>query len=129
DTWRDKVNKGAWNGYNPGTVKVLPILSDMEYNPVCGFYYVVTYEFEINFDGWAKSILDQGLRVLDSGTNKQKPAVDENGQAVTSPVLLDGGGGQLDPRSTPVYLEYVVYAEVDFAPLNLDFTGAPGQRP
>jgi hypothetical protein len=127
--WRDKVNESNWNGYAPGTVKILPITSEMEYSGVCGFYYVVQYEFEINSDGWKKRILDQGLRVLDSGTGNQKLAHDENGQPATSPVLLDGNGGQLEVGDSPVYLEYQVYQEIDFGPLNLNFSGAPGQEP
>jgi len=125
DTFKDTLNKFVFFDYAPLTVKCLPITGELEYNPVCGFYYVVTYEFEIDPNGWKKLILDQGLRLID-GT-KQKPAVDVNGQPVTSPVLLDGMGGQLATGATPVFLEFDVYPVSDFTLLNLDPAGQPGQ--
>lgn len=124
--WKDTLNKKVFFGFDPHTVKMTMPTGDLEYNPICGFFYVVTYEFEVNPDGWRKRILDQGIRTLD-GSGNVSPAVDHDGNAVTSPVLLDGSGGQLASGDDPFYLEYDVYNEADFEVLSLSPKGQPGQ--
>jgi hypothetical protein len=126
-TWKDTINSLTWNGFDPYTVKVGEITGDLQYNPECGFYFEVTYEFEIEVKGWRKLILDQGLRALDSGTGKQYAILDEKGEEITSPVLLDGSGNKLANGASPVYLSFKVYTEADFTPLNITLAGAPGQ--
>lgn len=127
DAWKDTLNKKTFFGFDPGTVKMTMPTGDLEYNPVCGFFYPVTYEFEINPDGWRKKILDQGMRTADANTGDISPCVDKDGNPVTTPVLLDGSGGQLQSGDDPFYMEFDIYNEADFGVLNLDPKGAPGQ--
>jgi hypothetical protein len=124
-SWKDTVNTDTFFGFGPGQVKLAQPLGELEYSPVIGFYVVVTYEFEINPAGWKKEILDQGLRKLGGGG--QVACVDENGQPVTSPVLLDGAGGQLATGGDPAFMEFEVYQKAAFSGLALDPSAAPGQ--
>ncbi len=124
-SWKDTINTDTFYGFPPGTVKMSTPLGDLEYNPVCGFYYVITYQFEINPDGWKKQILDQGMRQIDSGV-KQK-ILDDKGEEINSPALLDGAGTRLPTGGTPVALTFEVYAEADYSLLGLDPYSAPGQ--
>lgn len=125
--WKDTLNQDAWNGFDPATVKMVTPLGELQYNPLCGFYYTITYEFEINEDGWVRKVLDQGLRILDDTGDDQEQALDQKGQAVTSPVLLDGNGAKLASGDDPFYLEFKIYKEADYSVLGLDFIGMPGQ--
>jgi hypothetical protein len=123
--WKDCLNTGPFFGFNPGYVKMSTPLGDLDYSPVCGYYYIVTYQFEINPNGWKKNILDQGLRQIVSG--KQQKIVDDKGEDVTSPALLNGKGAKLATGGNPVTLTFNVYQEADFSSLGLDPYGAPGQ--
>lgn len=125
--WKDAINQDAWNGFDPGTVKCGEIAAELAWSQECQFYYIVNYEFEIEPDGWALEVLDQGLRSYDTSTEKQVAIADEKGEPVTSPVLLDGDGQQLAGGADPVFLTFDVYNKRDFVDLKLDFQGAPGQ--
>jgi hypothetical protein len=123
--YKDAVNKDPFFGADPGTVKCADIQAELSFNNDVGWFYACTYEFEYNPDGWEKQILDMGLKYLDA-TDTLVPVM-EKGIPATSPVLLDGGGGILASGDDPVFLKFKVYPEVDFAPLNLDPKGQPGQ--
>lgn len=125
----DAVNEFAFFGEDPKTWKCKPILAELEFNRDCGtadgYYYVVTYEFEYNRETWVQHVLEQGLRELDSSGNRVP--ITENGLPVTEPVPLDADGHKLAASGTPIYTDWEVYPLVDFALLNLDPAGAPGQ--
>ena len=106
-------------------MKMSTPLGELEYNPICGFYYVVTYQFEINPNGWKKQILDQGMRQIVSG--KKQKILDDKNEEISSPALLDGNGAKLTTGSEPVALTFEVYSEADYSLLGLDPYGAPGQ--
>jgi hypothetical protein len=125
-TFKDVTNTADWNGFPAGTVKMALPLGDLEFSPVCGFYFVVTYEFEIKPEGWKLKILDRGLKVLDPDTGEQLVIVDPDGKPVTSPSLLDGAGNELSPDADPFFMEYDGYLSQDFSALSLAFDGAPG---
>lgn len=124
DLYRDKVNSGAFCGAPAGYVKMAAPTAELAFNPDAGgFYYVVTYEFHFNRDGWKKSILDQGFAEKVSG--KLKPIMNQ-GQKVDEPVPLNGSGARLPVGGTAVFLEFDVYEEADFSALGFDFAAAPG---
>lgn len=129
-TYKDSTNTDTFLGQDPYTWKISDIQGDLEYNMDCGtpdgFYYVVTYELEFNPDTWKKLILDQGMRGLD-GSGKFTQFLDDKGQPVSDPVLMDGNGGRKSATADPHFFTFEVYREVAFADLNLDFSGAPGQ--
>ncbi len=124
--FKDAVNSDSWFGYAPKQVKCSNISASLEYNPICGFYYIVSYEFAINTEstGWQKEILNQGLRYLNGSTRTN---VLINGAPATAPVPLDNSGAVLPPSGTPVFLAFDIYPEVSFSGLGFDFAGAPGQ--
>ena len=124
-TWKDTTNLDTFYGFAPGTVKMSTPLGELDYNPICGFYYIVTYQFEINPNGWAKQILDQGMRQIVSGSKTN--ILDDDGTPITAPIPLKGNGKKLVTGGTPVALTFNVYQQSDFSQLNLDPNAAPGQ--
>lgn len=89
------------------------------------YYWKVNYQIQVKADGWALSILDQGW--YKTGNNgKPTPCLDDQGNEVTSPVLLDGNGGQLTLPPAPAgqpggpfFKTFDVYPELPFAALAL----------
>jgi hypothetical protein len=126
NTWKDTVNADIFWGFAVHTVKLALPTGDLEYNPVCGFYYVVTYEFEVNLKGWRKEILDQGMRQIVAG--KKQKILDDQGEDISSPALLDGNGAKLATGGTPAMITVEVYQEANFSALGLDPGSAPGMR-
>jgi hypothetical protein len=125
NSWKDTLNADTFFGFAPATVKLSVPLGELEYNPICGFYYVVTYQFEVNANGWKKQILDQGMRQVVSGVKSN--ILDDNGEQISSPALLDGSGKKLATGGTPASLTFEIYQESDFTQLGLDPYTAPGQ--
>jgi hypothetical protein len=130
-TWKGTVNDAvfsiAGDDFAAGTVKIADITSELSYNPECGWYWPVNYQFEIDPDGWKAKLLDQGMRTLVS--SKKVTMVDDAGKEVSTPELLDGAGAKLAVAATPVVLEFDVLPESDFSILDFDFTDAPGYPP
>jgi hypothetical protein len=124
--WKDTVNLDVFWGFDAGTVKLAFPNGDLEFSPVCGFYDVVTYEFEVNANGWVKQILDQGMRQIVSG--KKVKILDDAGAAVDSPALLNGAGKKLATGGAPVFLPFTVYQTADFSALNLPQPSARARR-
>lgn len=116
---RDKLNAALFYDYAPGTVKCGFITGQRLWHAAIGFYYKVRYPFDVNEDGWDRTILDQGYRYL-SGSQRKQILVD--GSPATSPVPLDGAGGQLAVGGTPVGLAFTLYESADFS--TFGFTGA-----
>jgi hypothetical protein len=121
DTYRDTVNLATFFGSPPGTVKCKSITAKRAWSPnvAGGYYWVVTYLFEFNRDGWTSRPLDLGFRQLVSGTRRQ---IIIDGQPATSPVPLNGSGGVLAPGGTPVFLAFELYPAANYGVFR--FTGA-----
>jgi hypothetical protein len=81
-------------------------------------YYELSIQLEYNKRTWKKRLLDQGLRIKESGT--LKPAL-VDGKPATRDVLLNGSGGLLSAPTpaSAVYLEFNVAEELDFSTLPL----------
>lgn len=71
--------------------------------------------------GWQRAELDQGYSYIAS--SKKTPFLDDAGQRMNHPGLLNGVGGKLAFLLTAVGSEYYrvfdIYQDVDFSPLNL----------
>lgn len=84
-------------------------------------FWQVTFEFESDTDkNWELWIEDRGLNAFVGG--ELKPAT-VKGFPVTTPVYLDGSGGQVPAGTAPPSastLKFTVYTAVDFSPLGLD---------
>lgn len=117
--WINAVNDDDFLGFGPGTCKIKSIdATEMEENGVR--FWEVTYVFEFR-DTWHLKPLDQGYREYDRTTATWAPAKDRNGRPVTQPALLDGFGRVLDIENhDPVFLDFQVYQEVSFAPLEIE---------
>lgn len=120
ERYRDTINAVAFLGRDPYTLKLSTVrarrLSDPNV-PDDHFYWVVNMELHHNRDTWLFHPLDQGYKRLQGTPAKQLSIVTADGQTPSSPVLLDGQGGQLDlsdPANEPFYMEFHVYPEEDF---------------
>ncbi len=124
--FKDAVNSDSFMGFSPNQVKCSNISAALEYNPICGFYYVMNYEFAVNTEqtGWRKEILNQGLRYL-AGSTRTNILI--NGAPATAPVPLDNAGAVLPPSGTPVFLPFDIYRTLPFSQFGFTFAGAPGQ--
>lgn len=118
--YRDKVNDKDFWGYGPNQVKCAHISGSREWNQDIGYYWVVTYQFHMNKDGWTSHLLDAGTMQLDTPGTSLIPCKTKQGLPVPEAVPLDGNGRQLAVGGTPVYLDYDIYEEADFSALNFD---------
>lgn len=119
--FNEAVNLDPFWGVDPGIVKVLDINGELAKDQDIGWYYVVTYQFEFNPDGWQPSVPDLGYRELDASGKPTDITVD--GTPVGKPVRLNGKGKYLDKADTTgptKYLDFRVFKEREFAGLNLD---------
>lgn len=126
DMFRDAVNLDEWFGFPPETVKVAKLVARLTKDQDIGYFYVVSYEFAINRDGWVRKILDQGFRELNGDGTATKAIVDKKGQPLSAASLLNGEGKKLAVGSEPVSLEFKTYKRVSFALLNLTREMIPG---
>ena len=90
-------------------------------------YWVVTYELIYNYDGWARPILNQGMRQLTAAGTGYEPIL-VKGQPISSPALLGPTGRALAPDAAAVFLDFDLTRGVDFGLLNfagVDFGKGP----
>jgi hypothetical protein len=87
----------------------------------CSYYFTYNYDFEIDFDTWAKQIVDYGDVILLPGGNPNcVEDFDHNvGQATGNilNVLLDGAGKKLLCGADPVIVKHHLYGQSDLAAL------------
>lgn len=116
--YQDATNSDAWFGLAPGQAKVNNITGKFTKEGGYNFYECV-YEFQVRWETWTLNVLDQGLYTKGSG--KGEPCKDDDGNAVTEPVPLDGAGNQLsNPNfSNCVFLPFNVYRQLPFSALAL----------
>lgn len=126
--YKDAINSDALTlgglAVAPGQAKMQNISAHREFDNN-QFYWAVTYQIAVKDDGWTEQVLDQGRYKLGQN-NKLTPCVDDQGNEVTDPVLLNGSGGQLDlppaapgNSGAPVYLPFNVYDSLPFIALAL----------
>jgi hypothetical protein len=102
EAFEDTVNTNTFSGppgvsFGAGKVKCNIITVLGEYSSTSP-YVEVLYQFEIRPDGWATRQLDEGAMGRDSDGNFL-PLYSLNGDKVTAPVLLNGGGNPVDSTS------------------------------
>jgi hypothetical protein len=122
--FKDTVNLDVFWGKAPGTVKVMMISAQIKRDSDIGWYWVVTYQFHINKSGWIQPILDIGMRQLKVGGTAYEP-INVNGVPISAPAKLDGEGRALAPGEEPVFLDFTLYEEREFASLNLTLDMIP----
>lgn len=124
----------------PLTAKMQAIQVQRRVSEAGQLYWRVTFEFHIdNIFGWRAEILDRGYshnhmwNVQQQGWNSQAaagtiqavnpPIVGGNGHTAAEPQMLDGLGRVKATGAPPVFLQYALYQEVDWAPLKLNRNG------
>jgi len=102
-------------------------------------YWAVTIEMMVKYSGWRLQVLDSGfgnrmapgdpkvgdpdnevwssVELPDFGNIPIEQAVDQNGNPMAVPGMLDGNGKLLKAGEQPVYLDYQIYPEISFAGL------------
>lgn len=108
------VNGTDFMGYPAGTVRYVTHEITSQRDPLGNPYVQVSYQFNVNLDGWIAKPIDQGTVHLEDGV--QEPNYTEDWKAIRQdPVFLDGAGGVLAEDAEAVYLEFTIYEEVDYA--------------
>jgi hypothetical protein len=124
--YRDAVNSDAFvlDGLSvaigEAKMQAIRISRQQERNDVP--YRVLTMTIALNGDGWAKEELDQGFQEKHpERLNERRQILDDQGDPVTTPVMLDGTGQRLqDPEpDTAVYRSHDIYQEQPFSDLPL----------
>jgi len=97
-------------------------------------YWKQTVEVHVNPLGWRRLLLDRGVEELfrgeqkdyqgntisnsDERVGKLQQKQDADGYPITTPVPFDGNGRALAEGKPAVFLEWQIYEEIPFAPLN-----------
>lgn len=130
-TFKDTCNQDMFlTIYKANTVKCADVTAEREYQADWGYYWVVTYQFEIResitlpdgtliTDGWNELVLNKGLR------HYKNPVIPSDGltpiiiggSPVTSPVPISVNG-HYDPGNDPFYRAFQVYPLQDFSKFN-----------
>jgi hypothetical protein len=106
------VNSNSFMGADPSTLKVT-IGATNVWDQKYGMYWTVVYTFEYNANTWDQTVLDCGFYKVDGV--KKTLCLDHNNVPATTPVLLDGAGGQLAADGTPSYMTFKPYQAVTFS--------------
>lgn len=119
-TYANTVNEVDWMGFKAGTVRLMKLSAVRQFENGILFWRV-TFEFHIRSgsiatneaDAWAIRILDRGYFKWDGFDREliRSPT----GSLITTPALLDGDGGVLEPGDDPVYLTFHYLPQQDFA--------------
>jgi hypothetical protein len=121
----DTVNSNSMWGLTSRKVKLTNVSWSRELYGTCTFYYKVSYEFEVDYDTFDRTVYDEGTRVLVKGGNKNDPAdfelyKDINGE--NTRVFLDGNGNILPAGDDPVEIDIEYYDETNFTTLGIPTT-------
>ena len=112
------VNADVFFGNAPGTALCMPPQVSTEYHQTYGYYYVTSYEFAINPDGWDDYVWNLGTRSRNP-RGVLKPIV-LNGTPVTDPVPLTWSGDVLPQNAAPITLRFQPYNKMPFSILGLN---------
>jgi hypothetical protein len=102
----DTLNDRYLWGLPPRCVKLSNATWERHLYGVCTYYYTVSYDFEINFNTFDFTALDQGTKVLMKGGDKNNPkhfALNSDLMDNRSPILLDGEGNAWKGPDDPAH--------------------------
>ncbi len=132
--FKDHVNADTFLGFAPNSVKCASITAEQEYHADFGYYYVVSYTFELRpvLFSDADSLgrgggvqLTNGFteRVLNAGLREKKESVVRkvivSGSPVSEAVSLTKAG-LYDPTAAPYFLDVNIFPMAEFSKLSLD---------
>lgn len=140
----DRVNDSPMWGMGPRQIKLSNASWRRELYGICNFYYVRSFEFDINADGFDREVLDEGSMVLrgkwerggvepdytwdyvvDENANPNNPKdfiryKDKNDENSRTP--LNGSGEPLGDADNPVFLPVNYYREANLLLLGIPAT-------
>lgn len=113
--YADTVNASTFLGFGPRYLKCnFPSGDSFDYNGVT--LWNVHYEFVFNPRRWDKIVVSKGFREYDTSLQKHKVIVDDYGNPLSSPGLLNQNGGYIRPIPgvvpQPYYQTFQVYYPV-----------------
>lgn len=120
----DKINSGPWGGAATGNVRCDDISAEEAFKKGVS-YFVVSYEFTEDPQGWNPAPLAQGFRELQAlGGDGEFPVkiLGEDGKEIDKPVPLDADGHAIPPDELPaaaVFETVEAYEVADFNDLEL----------
>ena len=126
--YKNSINSDEWMGFAPGVVRIANITFERIVENINGARYVYWphgFEFEVaeeefGSDGtWKKYVPDVGMRFYNDVDEEYVPIRTNDGQPITTPILLNGSGAKADP-DTPYWLEFDLYRPMPFVALNLE---------
>ncbi len=119
--YKDTVNGDEFLGYPPNTVKCKDIKGERHWEPDWGWFFTVTYQFEVRDDddeqGYNQLILNAGYRQKVNGAGNPVD-VTINGKTVTDAVPLQEDGSY-KPTGDPYFIPFTEFPSVAFADLNI----------
>lgn len=118
----DTLNDAPLWGLPARTIKLSNASWQRQLYGTCTFYYTVSYEFDVNYDTFDKTLIDEGTKVLACGGDPTKPEdfvvyKDINGE--NTRVILDGNGEAWDGVGTPGEIDVEFYNESNFLLLGI----------
>lgn len=113
---RDTTNLTTQWGLSTGTIKLTGISWDKVYYGQCGVYYTRKFDFDIDFAGWDRRVLDEGSKVLHGHW-------DANGGRWT----LDTIGGAPPNRFNPQHFDRAVDKQGNPMRMLLNGAGLPAE--
>jgi hypothetical protein len=118
----DTVNDSTLWGLGARKIKLMNAPWRQLLYGTCSYYYTVDYEFEINYRGWDRRVIDEGTRILRCGGNKNNPAdfiAFKDALGENHRVILDGDGNLWDGTGDPGYVDIEFYGESNFLLLGI----------
>jgi hypothetical protein len=119
----DTVNNAPLWGLAARKIKLSNASWERNIYGTCNYYYTRTFEFDVSFGTFDRTVLDNGLMVLKPGGDKNDPtdfirAKDDNDENTTR-LLLDGNGAAADSRANAARLTFEYYEESNFLLLGI----------
>ena len=118
----DTLNDSLLWGMDPRHVKLSNASWARRLYGVCNYYYSVRYEFDIRGDGFDRTELDRGTRVLAPGGNVSDPRdfiQYKDCRGTNQKILLDGTGNALADGATPHEIVIEGYDETNLLLLGI----------
>lgn len=121
----DCVNDATLWGLGPRKVKLAQAPWTRQTYGTCNHYFTITYDFDIEYNGFDIKAQDSGTAVLSEGGDPTNPAdfeiyKDQKGEQME--VLLDGSGNIWDGVGDPGEIDIEHYDEANFLLLGIPST-------
>jgi hypothetical protein len=120
----DAVNSVAWRGIAPKLLKIEKIGVSYDFENGVAFGRV-TFNIKLNWKNWHSKPADMGFNWIQGGKQVRIDIPEGTGQWATEPQLLDGNGQRLNGNDgqigvlPPVFLDFQIYREIDYAALGI----------